>query len=74
VHKGLWPEVDSYALLQERLNELHEKYPTQKAYDIARREEKKMVAEMTDIDTLDTKHEREYYFDEGLGESLNEHT
>lgn len=29
---------------------------------------------MVDINTMDTMNEREYYFDEGLGESLNEHT
>jgi len=28
---------------------------------------------MIDIQTMDSMNEREYYFDEGLGESLNEH-
>ena len=59
--------------MQQKLEELQDKFPTKKAYDIHVREYKKKRKQMIDIQTMDSMNEREYYFDEGLGESLNEH-
>ena len=73
VHKGIWSEVDSYALMQQTLEDIQRKYPTKKAWDIAMREERKRHEDGFNAATMETYQEREYYFDEGLGESLNEH-
>jgi len=74
VVKGEWSEAESYALLQDKLNELYEKYPTKRAFERKKKEERELMARLAEARTPTTLFEREYYFDEGLGESLNDHT
>lgn len=71
--KGEWSEAESYALLQDKLNELYEKYPTKRAFERKKKEERELMARLAEARTPTTLFEREYYFDEGLGESLNDH-
>lgn len=73
VVSGKWSEQESHRLLQDQLDELHEQVPTKTAYEIALREEKKRLQQIIDAGLYLEKQEREYYFDEGLGQSLNEH-
>lgn len=67
VYNGQWSEEDSYALMQKKLEELQERFPTKKAYDIYMRDLRNSRKTMIDIQTMDSMNEREYYFDEGLG-------
>lgn len=71
--KGEWSEAESYALLQDKLNELYEKYPTKRAFERKKKEERELMERLAEARTPTTLFEREYYFDEGLGESLNDH-
>lgn len=71
--KGEWSEAESYALLQAELNDLYEKYPTKRAFERKKKEEREHMASLAEARTSTTLFEREYYFDEGLGESLNDH-
>ena len=70
---GQWREEESHRKLQERLDEINESIPTRSSYDIGRREERKKVIAMIERRGPNDVEEREYYFDEGLGESLNDH-
>jgi len=49
-------------------------YPTDSSFQVAKREERKRELELIELRTSESVQEREYYFDEGLGQSLNEHT
>lgn len=73
VSTGEWSEQDSHRLLQDQLDELHERMPTKTSYEIALREEKKRLQQVLEDGLYLERQEREYYFDEGLGQSLNDH-
>ena len=60
--------------MQQVLDEQAEKYPTKSSFEIAQREELKALEGLLSARNSKTLFEREYYFDEGLGQSLNEHT
>ena len=60
--------------MQELLDEQAEKYPTRSSFQIAQREALKALDGLLSARNSKTLFEREYYFDEGLGQSLNEHT
>ena len=74
VMTGEWTEDESRLRMQIHLDDLQEKFPTKKVHAIARREEKKRIDEFHSLRNSKQIMQREYYFDEGLGESLNDHT
>ena len=55
------------------MDEIYEEIPTRSQFDIRRREDKKKIENINNMASSDQMMEREYYFDEGLGESLNDH-
>ena len=73
VLKGEWAEAESYTLLQDKLDAQYEKYPSLRAFEREREEEREFMESLAEARTPTSLLEREYYFDEGLGESLNEH-
>ena len=73
VHLGEWPEEESRQLMQAKLDAIMEEFPVQSRYDIVEREHYKHFDLMMSMRNSDTMTEREYYFDEGLGQSLNDH-
>lgn len=70
---GAWSEEKSHEKLQETLEEIQAKFPTRSSYEIAKREYKTKLEAYLNMRSSDSLMEREYYFDEGLGESLNDH-
>lgn len=70
---GKWKEHESHRKLQEELDLIYEKYPTDTAFKIAKREHKKQMRQVFDNGYEKGAQEREYYFDEGLGQSLADH-
>lgn len=74
VLQGQWPEADSHMLLQQELDEALVKFPTASSFQIFMREWKKQEVAAREMRNSSQILEREYYFDEGLGQSLNEHT
>lgn len=73
VMNGEWPEDQSHRLMQQELDKLNEQYPSETSYNISMREEALGIHKMMELRNSTQILEREYYFDEGLGESLNEH-
>lgn len=55
------------------MDAVRERFPTRSSVAIADREWKKQFAQLIDLRNSEALLEREYYFDEGLGQSLNEH-
>ena len=55
------------------LDEIYEKFPTQSSMRIARREGKIKYQNAFEVGFGGGNNEREYYFDENLGQSLGEH-
>lgn len=70
---GEWPEDKSYQLMQQELDKAQEMYPTPTKFKIEMREKSKMMHNLMNLRNSSQILEREYYFDEGLGESLNDH-
>jgi hypothetical protein len=56
------------------MDEVYQQFPTKTTLDIAKREEKKQIKYNMSLRNSEQLMSREYYFDEGLGQSLNEHT
>lgn len=73
VMNGEWPEDQSYQLMQQELDKAQEMYPTPTKFKIEMREKSKMMHNLMNLRNSSQILEREYYFDEGLGESLNDH-
>jgi hypothetical protein len=74
VLNGECTEADSHQVVQAQLDEIVMKYPTRTAMDIAIREENKKIVNLLALRNSEQLMSREYYFDEGLGQSLNDHT
>ena len=73
VLKGEWKESESKALLQQLVNDVYESMPPEKELKQHLRSFSDQIKLMKQLDTDKTLYEREYYFDEGLGESLDKH-
>ena len=73
VLNGTWSESESTMMLHKELDDFLERFPTEKDWKIFEREQKKMMVETLGYQSSHQVSEREYYFDEGLGESLEEH-
>ena len=73
VKTGEWTEEESYFKLNEHLQEMHHKYPTERKVEIEKQHQMEQHAAYLKLRNSDTLPTREYYFDEGLGESLAEH-
>ena len=67
---GEWPEEESQLRLQQQLEDLSSKFPTKSSFDIFLREKKAYDEEMLERRNASQLIEREYYFDESLGQSL----
>lgn len=74
VLNGTWPEDESHLLMQQLLERVQSIYPTQRSYDRFMDDKKKHNTEMIQARNSSQILEREYYFDETLGQSLAEHT
>ena len=70
---GKWKEEESQQLLQAKINEMHEKLPHINDQRIFFRHLDETMQLMKTLEAQDKLYEKEYYFDEGLGESLMEH-
>lgn len=70
---GEWTEEESQKLMKEKMLKLKEKFPTEKEFDVFFRELWKSKENEQKLLSKDMVIEREYYFDENLGESLNDH-
>lgn len=73
VLNGEWAEDESHMQMQATLDDIRAKYPTRRVFDIAYRENKKKFQKVLDMRNSEQMMQREYYFDEGLGQSLNDH-
>lgn len=73
VHLGEWSEVESRQLLQHKLDQIEEQFPVPSKFNNTKRENLKAFDRLMEIRNSTDVAEREYYFDEGLGQSLNEH-
>lgn len=73
VHVGEWSEEESRHLLQLKLDEVEEEFPISSKFAIRKRENLKLDDKLQLLRNSTQAAEREYYFDEGLGQSLNEH-
>ena len=73
VQVGEWPEVESRQLLQHKLDQIQEEFPVQSKFAIQKRDNLNAYDQLMQLRNSTEVAEREYYFDEGLGQSLNEH-
>ena len=71
---GEWAEEDSHHLMQQQMDEINVKFPSKTKWNIHVREKRKAIQNLHTLRSSEALFEREYYFDEGLGESLNDHT
>ncbi len=69
VLQGKWTENESHTLLQKELDNVLIKFPTQSSVAIFFREKRKQDAAEREMRNSSQILEREYYFDEGLGQS-----
>lgn len=67
VLEGKWTEFESHIKLQEKLDEIYEKFPTESSFKIYQREQRKRMENLFSLGVGYGVKEREYYFDEGLG-------
>lgn len=73
MHTGEWPEDESHVRLQQQLEDIQSKFPTRSSFDVFLREKRKHDIEQMERRNSSQLLEREYYFDESLGQSLQEH-
>lgn len=74
VMDGEWTEEESKEKLKEELSKILNDLPSEKeAYQI-RRDYDHLLTLFSNLTHPEKLYEKEYYFDEGLGESLKEHT
>ena len=74
VLSGKWNESESRDKLQQKLFEFQKRFPTKASVklfttQLKQKKEQELLLERQS----DHKQEREYYFDEGLGQSLDDH-
>ena len=60
-------------ILHKKMDEFLERFPTEKDWKIFEREQKKVLLSTLGEQSSQEVKEREYYFDEGLGETLDDH-
>lgn len=70
---GTWTEQESTQKIKEMLEEYARKSPTQYQEKRMRREFDNMLELLSKIQNPQKFFEKEYYFDEGLGQSLKDH-
>jgi hypothetical protein len=73
VMKGEWTEAESHAKIYDRLQEVARLAPGPEAMRKINRYQEVIVDTMLKLETPEKLFEKEYHFDEGLGQTLDEH-
>lgn len=73
VQHGKWTEADSQRLMQEAVEEAGREAPTDFDEKKIKREFRNLHDLLSRVQNPQKLYEKEYYFDEGLGQSLKDH-
>ena len=73
VIKGEWTEAESHVKIHDKLQEVVKQLPGPEAMRKINRFQDVIVDTMLRMETPEKLFEKEYHFDEGLGQTLDEH-
>ena len=73
INSGKWTEAESENRMQDLLKEISKDIPTEFDEKRVKREFRNLLDLMTRVQNPQKLFEKEYYFDEGLGQSLKDH-
>ncbi len=73
ISSGKWTEAESEDRMQDLLKEISKEVPTDYDEKRMKREFRNLLDLMTKVQNPQKLFEKEYHFDEGLGQSLKDH-